>query len=170
MGLDTVLSDLEAEGYQTRCFVIPAVAADAPHRRDRCWVIGRAKTVGDTERKQWGAAEERRLDVDGPVLDRSQGAKEADKAKGSSADVSNADSQRLQGVGAEQQHAGSLGLRGGETKRSANIWEPEPAVGRVANGIPGRVHRLKQLGNSIVPQVAAQILWAIRQAHDQTTL
>jgi site-specific DNA-cytosine methylase len=37
-------------------------------------------------------------------------------------------------------------------------------LGRVANGIPGRVHRLKQLGNSIVPQVAARILHAIKEA------
>jgi site-specific DNA-cytosine methylase len=36
----------------------------------------------------------------------------------------------------------------------------------VANGIPGRVHRLKQLGNSIVPQVAARILYAIREAEN----
>jgi site-specific DNA-cytosine methylase len=34
----------------------------------------------------------------------------------------------------------------------------------VANGVPGRVHRLKQLGNSIVPQVAARILHAIKEA------
>ena len=47
MGLDTVLSDLEAEGYQARCFVIPAVAADAPHRRDRCWIIAHADREGE---------------------------------------------------------------------------------------------------------------------------
>jgi site-specific DNA-cytosine methylase len=39
-------------------------------------------------------------------------------------------------------------------------------VGRVANGVSGRVHRLRQLGNSIVPQVAARILWAIKEAHN----
>lgn len=33
-------------------------------------------------------------------------------------------------------------------------WESEPAVGRVAHGIPNRVDRLKGLGNSIVPQIA----------------
>jgi DNA (cytosine-5)-methyltransferase 1 len=33
-------------------------------------------------------------------------------------------------------------------------WSVEPDVGRVANGIPNRVHRLKCLGNSIVPAVA----------------
>ncbi len=33
-------------------------------------------------------------------------------------------------------------------------WPAEPAVGRVAHGIPKRVDRLKCLGNSIVPQIA----------------
>lgn len=39
MGLDDVLSDLEGQGYACRTFVIPACAVDAPHRRDRCWVV-----------------------------------------------------------------------------------------------------------------------------------
>ena len=33
-------------------------------------------------------------------------------------------------------------------------WETEPDVGRVANGVPARVDRLKCLGNAVVPQVA----------------
>ena len=40
--LDTVLADLEAAGYETRTFVIPACAVDAPHRRDRCAIVGYA--------------------------------------------------------------------------------------------------------------------------------
>ena len=44
-----------------------------------------------------------------------------------------------------------------------DTWRTEPDVGRVANGIPGRVDRLKGLGNAIVPQVAEQIGIAIRQ-------
>ena len=51
-------------------------------------------------------------------------------------------------------------------RQTPQLWEPEPELGRVANGIPGRVHRLKQLGNSIVPQVAARILYAIKEADD----
>jgi len=39
MGLDEVLSDLESSGYTARPFVIPAVAKDAPHRRDRVWIV-----------------------------------------------------------------------------------------------------------------------------------
>lgn len=40
MGLDQVLSDLEADGYTTRPFVVPAAGVDAPHRRDRVWIVG----------------------------------------------------------------------------------------------------------------------------------
>ena len=37
-------------------------------------------------------------------------------------------------------------------------WPTEPGVGRVANGVPSRVDRLKGLGNAIVPQVAYEII------------
>lgn len=33
-------------------------------------------------------------------------------------------------------------------------WATEPALGRVAHGVPNRAHRIKALGNSIVPAVA----------------
>ena len=40
------------------------------------------------------------------------------------------------------------------------FWAVEPNVGRVANGIPARVHRLKALGNGQVPMQAA-VAWKI---------
>lgn len=39
MELDNMLTDLETQAYETRQFIIPACAANAPHRRDRLWVI-----------------------------------------------------------------------------------------------------------------------------------
>jgi DNA (cytosine-5)-methyltransferase 1 len=33
-------------------------------------------------------------------------------------------------------------------------WAVEPSVGRVADGVPARTHRLRALGNAIVPQIA----------------
>ena len=223
MGLDTVLSDLEAEGYQARCFVIPAVAADACHRRDRCWIIAHADSEGQPdgsineqrlERAIMGNAQhdgssasgdigriQRELDRKTQEIEQSEGSgdrasavgnaedvrrnirqdteregskDQQDKSQssvwgepiGSDKDVPNADSERPQGVGQKRDDEGSAGLRGGEARWEKSFWEPEPAVGRVANGVPSRVHRLRQLGNSIVPQVAARILWAIKEAHN----
>ena len=56
---------------------------------------------------------------------------------------------------------------GQEQSRRESWWEFEPNVGRVANGVPGRVHRLKGLGNSIVPQIAEEIGKAIWKTLNQ---
>lgn len=32
--------DLEKEGYEVRAFIVPACAVNAPHRRDRMWIVG----------------------------------------------------------------------------------------------------------------------------------
>ncbi len=40
-------------------------------------------------------------------------------------------------------------------------WQTEPGVGRVANGIPHRVDRIKCLGNAVVPAQFYPIFWAI---------
>lgn len=70
--------------------------------------------------------------------------------------------------------AGALpdtGCRSGEGPGSeivggslASWWFSEPAVGRVAHGIPRRVDRLRALGNAIVPQVAEVIFRAINES------
>ena len=39
LALDTVLSDLESEGYSAQAFIIPACGVDAPHRRDRVAIL-----------------------------------------------------------------------------------------------------------------------------------
>ncbi|NBW23217.1 MAG: DNA (cytosine-5-)-methyltransferase [Caulobacteraceae bacterium] len=49
LALDTVCADLEAEGYEVEPVIIPACAVDAPHRRDRVWII--ARYMADTGRK-----------------------------------------------------------------------------------------------------------------------
>ncbi len=42
-GLDTVLGDLAAVGYDAEWHCIPASAVGAPHRRDRIWIVAHAQ-------------------------------------------------------------------------------------------------------------------------------
>ena len=49
-------------------------------------------------------------------------------------------------------------------------WQSEPELGRVAHGVPGRVHRLKALGNSIVPKIVQEIGNAIIEAEKEKDL
>jgi len=145
MGLSEVLSDLEGEGYAARAFVVPACAVDAPHRRDRVWIV--ARNVGDTKCSR---------------LRQPRGSSSAD-------DVAYTNSARLQGQWREYEFVSereaehSVGSGGKEIGAAAR-WKPEPAVGRVANGIPRRVDRLKGLGNAIVPQIAMRIGLCIKEA------
>ena len=46
MGLQRSLSDLESIGYQAVPFIIPACAVDAPHRRDRVWIVANSEGIG----------------------------------------------------------------------------------------------------------------------------
>ena len=220
MGLDTVLSDLEGEGYQARCFVIPAVAADAPHRRDRCWVVAhsgggrhrveeekifaggdgtfpssaKARDVADARCQQQRAEVSRSggQSIDGAA--QGQRTEARDRFADSGEDVADASDQRVRrsgqfgdasccgqrqgGVGRDvlpgryEEKAADLADRRSEGigERPERFWLPEPELGRVAYGVPSRVHRLKQLGNSIVPQVAARILYAIKEADNASEI
>jgi len=86
---------------------------------------------------------------------------------GSRGDVADTNSERLQRTEQFETHRGETETQFSttqsfETKR--NHWESEPDVGRVAHGISGRVHRLKGLGNSIVPQIVEEIGKALIKA------
>lgn len=172
MALDQVLSDLEAIGYAARPLVIPAVAVDAPHRRDRVWILAHARRERDAGRGATGYLagapradqnrEEKRqrdgnasgdgrevvadADEPGPQGRERGGVRErADEfaARTTSPPIPNNGCWRSEGA------RPSVGRRQSKTR-----WLPEPNVGRVAHGVPSRVDRLRCLGNAIVPQIA----------------
>ena len=156
LGLDTVLQDLESEGYTVRAFSISASSVGANHQRERVWIIAyanmentrqhgrRIESTWNTESIGSGTSEETQWSTNSNKIN---GSGEGATLVGESSDTN---SQRLQGRRPEQQ------LRKDETERPTSWdgwWEFEPDVGRVANGIPKRVDRLKGLGNSLVPAI-----------------
>ena len=77
-----------------------------------------------------------------------------------------ADTERVDGNGTRFDSGSILGQRSRTTEiQQPCRWLPEPGVGRVANGVPGRIFRLRSLGNAVVPQVVEVIGRAIRRAH-----
>ena len=81
MGLDEVLSDLEGASYATKAFIVPACAVNAPHRRDRVFIIGR--NVGDSEHSRSPATTLTRSTAE-TGNDKPQGKKASVKSKGTS--------------------------------------------------------------------------------------
>ena len=200
LGLDTVLEDLESEGYTARAFSISASSVGANHKRERVWIVAHSEcntnkhaltgvngkekeisreyrqnngdarelsgtdsiwkssdehaNVENTRRGSWGIESTWDTESTGRGSpEQAEWSTNTDKISGSSEGaetVSDSDSERLQGLRSEQQ------LRKNETERKISWdgwWEFEPDVGRVANGIPKRVDRLKGLGNSLVPAI-----------------
>ena len=141
--IDTVLADLEAQGYACGTFGIPAVAFDAPHRRQRIWIVANAISGGRRESGQRGGVG--RIQEWTPNL--SMSAAESDTRA-----LAYAYDKRLEG----QEPARRYG-RESRLLAECSWWATEPDVGRVADGVPDRVDRLRSLGNAVVPQVAEWI-------------
>lgn len=61
MALEQVLTEVEVEGYYTETFIIPACAVNAPHRRDRIWIIAYTVEFGRWQKEETGLAMDRQL-------------------------------------------------------------------------------------------------------------
>ncbi|BAQ90505.1 Site-specific DNA methylase (Dcm) [uncultured Mediterranean phage uvMED] len=198
LGLDEVLASLEAEGYTVWTFIIPACAVNAPHKRDRLWIVAHADSEGQSD----GSQHEQRL----AVGNASSWGRSGFDGRRSGQEPENGCSQSSEGVVAYARHTGvhqqrksrnvepksnqqgrveQNGLSRRERRKKQNVadasasglqgnvwqgqtgsegqpgghlaqrgwWEFEPNVGRVAHGVPARSHRIKGLGNAVVPQI-----------------
>ena len=171
MELDNILSDLEAIGYAAWPLVIPACAVDARHRRDRVWIVAHAEK--QSERKS-----------SNETHSVTNGRQARQMFSGGGSDVP--DTQRRENRGIQQRRISPNAGNGGDGSGQACCWLPEPELGRVADelsagmdggfcvfpvepqdlprvahGIKHRAHRLRGLGNAILPGVAIEIIRAI---------
>jgi len=164
MELDNVLSDLESEGYETRAFIIPACAVDARHERKRVWIVAHADRDRDSGRRGPDTKADRIPEISGEKV-------YSGMPCGTGEDVADTDRPgrgKQRRTGAVQQEFDSAQCA---CQDGAAVWLPEPGVGRVADGIPGRVERLRGLGNAVVPQIVEiigrYIIEAAERINDQ---
>ena len=152
MVFESVCTDLEGEGYEVRAFNIPAAGVGAPHRRERIWIVA---SLEDSRRslRSWSKfGEKDENEIRKRYADQHQ-------RPGSTSESNVADAS----TGRRASQEGEIQTRGNGTEHQG-WWSTEPNVGRVANGVSGRVYRLRALGNSIVPQIATEIGYAIIKA------
>jgi DNA (cytosine-5)-methyltransferase 1 len=192
MGLDQVLSDLESENYACWTFIIPACSVNAPHRRDRLWIVAnnrseRTKRLSTVDENKEGWAEFRtepggscetssnseEFCSDGRRSSGYSAKREIQlKTRGKHCFFANTDSQRL-----EKFDTTSIAAIEGCFARSVferittTEWIAEPGVcprnDGVSKGVAGRVAKLKALGNAVVPQIPELIGRAIMEVENR---
>lgn len=139
MGGVSVIGDLAALGYDCEWRVISAASVGANHRRDRLIVVAYTDS---------GRCQQREPKAES-IQGISGGSKRSNLAHTASRGRKEVFGQALRIV--ERSNDKRLISA---TRSLPDWWQTEPRVGRVANGIPRRVDRLRGLGNAVVPQVA----------------
>ncbi len=190
MGLDESISDLESEGYEVQTFIIPACAVNAPHRRDRVWIIGHNDEYGNEGKKQkiqngqqsTITSRTSRISCYSERMgfDRKSWRRTGEKSQNGFmenkssqyptnnsqddelfvADTNTKGSQKREMFGRDIQQEFSTSFR---ESWNENWFEVATRLCRISNGFSNRVDRLKSLGNAIVPQVAYEIIKAIKE-------
>jgi len=179
MGLDRALSDLEAAGYSARAFMVPACAVGAWHTRQRVFIVANSEgerfNHGDDGKNQREASGEVNASSGAGVCGRAENVADASIEGIRRLPVQQRRSRQTNpdtnGCGEDVCNSSSSGLPDRASEASgqepqlgrSDWWATEPDVGRMAHGIPSRVHRLRCLGNAIVPQQIYPIFRAIAE-------
>lgn len=155
-GLDIVLCSLAEIGYDAEWFNLSAADVGAWHRRERIFIIAHSVRGG----------------CDGGECDRNWGHLPPDEERDMEKASERQQSKRLTSIGkvgdvpdterngwqhTREARNWRAGLENHYKRNNGGIWKTEPAVGRVAHGVPNRVDRIKCLGNAVVPQVAEAV-------------
>jgi DNA (cytosine-5)-methyltransferase 1 len=163
-GMSEVLGALAESGYDAEWDCLPAAAFGAPHRRDRIFIVAYSNK-GLRSRKAGKIFSRRNtFNFSGEELADAERERELQQKRGEQ------DQRRRVSNGSKKENMADAKRKRlhkrykpeeGQTSRCSQFqcknWKTESGIRRVAHGIPDRVHRLKCLGNSVVPQVAEWI-------------
>lgn len=152
-GLVTILKDLMEIGYDAEWDIISARSVGAPHLRERIWIVAYSNSNtlwNQSERTEirWNNIQQQREGISG------------DNGKKGCTESSNSNHFRFWPSFTTEKEKQQWWTE--TTAGFCDWWEAEPTICRVDDGLPsgldkGRAQRIKQLGNSIVPQIAELI-------------
>lgn len=166
---DEILETLEQIGYSVQTFIIPAVAKNAPHRRDRVWIVAHSNDTGSrtlTDKDDKDRQDENKGREEQPF----------NRVNGQNSNAPDSRSHSIQRDRKQSNRKRPDRLYDRENAEWEKNWlEVAAEFCRVDDGrsveLDGfklskakhREERLKALGNAIVPQVAIEIMRAIKQ-------
>ena len=163
-----VIEGLAEIGYNAEWTVIGANDIGAWHTRKRIWIVA----YPESERHGGRTSEERPVSERVILKSKQERSEVGSKTKGRSeslreSKLSNSSGECVQGSGPtreqesqsqiEEEISGCCNPREG-----TDYWAFEPSVGRMVDGIPDWVDRIKGLGNAIVPQISRLIMERIK--------
>ena len=164
--LDTVCADLESEGYEVFPTVLPAASVNAPHRRDRIWIVATDSCGMGRERRRSEEAEGRQGERAGLQLDA--------EGQSSGADATDTFSDQRSKRRSDSNQSQEAKRYAGVCNAQSETWKNFPTVAPLCGRYDGLSQRLdgitfpkwrresiKAYGNAIVPQVAYQIFKAL---------
>lgn len=174
-GLNTVAETLAERGFDFRWTVLSAADVGAPHLRKRWWLLaahpdrlglrhgGQRSSQGEAEASDlaWHDGSPESL-AHAASNGRDEGKSEPARIEGGShssfsgGPVAHAHGERLEEHGSRQGDPHPEVSRGGGDHWGREWWATEPNLGRVANGVPSRVDRIRCLGNAVVPLQARE--------------
>ena len=164
---EEVCADLEAIGYSVQSFIIPACATNAPHRRDRVWIVAYA---ADTNCIRGGE------DVRG-----ANGEPNKCNEISENGNASNSDDKLSKRRNGERKVGWNQQTKRIESFIQPRKWQEFPTVAPICGGDDGlpkeldgitfpkwRRESIKAYGNAIVPQVAYRIFQSIKNYENDT--
>lgn len=145
-GLEQVIKEFTKIGYDCRWTCLSASSVGAPHKRERWFLLAHANSIESRNKRKKEMSHNWQMDKRQDVF-RNNGSKKQ-MAYTKSKRV-----QRLWSSGKQESFAHDekeLSLCKNKIFDKSR-WEVEPEVGRVVDGLPFRVDRIKALGNAVVP-------------------
>ena len=155
-----ILRDLASSGYDAEWNIVSAASVGAPHLRKRVFIVAHA---GKSRRQQISRGTSRDEATDERRASEENNEPQCNGQSGRERTLAHPNSESI-GCGGGQMLSEATRARGGFCTEGDNPWSVEPDVGRVANGVPSRVDRLRALGNAIVPQCAEYVGRCILEA------